>query len=215
MNKLVLKILLLISIILPANAANLEKIKYKNIENNSRISANNSFWSLKINKKDRKYFIKKEATEDSNYSTFYSADGELLFSTGTQYEFIHKNCLIGYSNFDLKFYEFELKNDFLSRRELSYDEIQDLFPEYKIIKMSDFSANTNSIKIKKKSRKLKLILLNDTDRYFYNYSFTSRDSHFKEYSLKGFLNITKKGMIQFAKFGENTKNSPWYIILIR
>ena len=38
---------------------------------------------------------------------------------------------------------------------------------------------------------------------------------FDEYELRGFINIKKKGMIQFSRFGENTKSYPWYVLLIR
>ena len=123
--------------------------------------------------------------------------------------------LIGYSNYDLKFYEYSLENNILVQRELSYDEVKELFPKYNIIKISDFSKETNSLKIKKNKRNYKLLLLNDTDRYFYNYKFTTNNSKFKNYQLKSFLLIQKKGMIQFSAFGENTKDKPWYVLLIR
>ena len=96
-----------------------------------------------------------------------------------------------------------------------YDEVKDLFPTYKIIKISDFSKTTNSIKLKKKRKNLKIIVLNDTDKYFYNYDFTTNNSKFDRYALKGFLSVEKKGLIHFSRFGENSKNTPWYILLIR
>ena len=62
---------------------------------------------------------------------------------------------------------------------------------------------------------LKIILLNDTDRSFNNYGFSTNNSKFKSYELKGFLEIEKRGMIQFSRFGENLKNNPWFILLVR
>lgn len=207
--------LLLLLYTLSVNAAEFQKIDYKNIKDNAKIAFVDGNWIDKVSKKTVDYFVKKSPIEDVEYSEFYSPQGDLVFSTGTQYEFIHKGSLIGYSNYDLKFYEFYFKNNSLQQRELTAEEVKELFPKYEIIKISDFSLNTNSIKIKKKSKNLKLILLNDTDRYFYNYSFTSSNSKYEEYFLRGFLKVSKKGMIQFAKFGENTKNSPWYVILVR
>ena len=98
---------------------------------------------------------------------------------------------------------------------MTEEEVQALFPDFKIIKISEFSTNTNSLKIKKDKRNLKIIILNDTDRNFYNYSFTSGNSKFELYPLTGFINIKKRGMIQFSHFGDNTKNNPWFILLIR
>ena len=160
--------------------------------------------------------VNKERTNTVlNYSEFYSPDDRFIFSTGTQYEFIYKGSLIGYSNSDLKFYEFEIKDNLLSQRELGVDEVINLFPKFKMIKISDFSKNTNSLKVKRKGRNIKILLYNDTDRFFNNYSFTSNNTKFENYELKGFINVKKKGMLHFSKFGENTKSTPWYVILVR
>ncbi len=200
-------------IILPSFA--MEKIEYKNLKEGSKIVFNNDIWDTKVNKKTNDYFIKRVSEGISKFSEFYSPSGVFLFSTATEYEFINKGRLIGYSNADLKFYEFNLQNGLLSQRELLSDEVQDLFPKYEIIKISDFSTTTNSLKIKKKRGESKIILLNDTDKYFNNYAFTTNNSKFDKYLLRGFLDINQKGMIQFSRFGDNTKFSPWYILLIR
>lgn len=201
--------------LLPANASYLQNIDYKNIKTDSKITYIDGIWTTKINKKSQDYFVKETSNGTSNFSEFYSPDGNFLFSTGTQYEFIKDGKLIGYSNSDLKFYEYVMCEGILQQRELTEDEVQTLFPKYEIIKISDFSNKTNSLKIKKNRRNLKIILLNDTDRYFYHYGFSSNNAYFKKYSLKGFLDITKKGMIQFSHFGDNTQENPWFILLVR
>lgn len=192
-----------------------EKINYKNLKHNEKISYSSGIWSKKINRKNNNFFIKKVPDGNTHFTEFYTPEGDFAFSTATQYEFIYKNSLIGYSNFDLKFYEYSLKNNILEQRELTIDEVRDLFPKYKILKVSEFSKNTNSIKFKKGFGTLKTLILNDTDSYFYNYGFTTHNSKFEKYNLTGFLDIKKDGMIQFSAFGENTKNKPWYILLIR
>jgi hypothetical protein len=48
-----------------------------------------------------------------------------------------------------------------------------------------------------------------------NYSFSTGNSKFDKYILNGFIDIDKKGMIQFSCYGENSKERPWYIILVR
>ena len=199
--------------VLPAIA--LENIEYKNIGNEEKIALINGVWSAKLNRKTENYFVKRMSEGVLRFSEFYSPDGTFLFSTGTEYEFIEKGRLIGYSNSDLKFYEYTILNGILEQRELTYEEVQELFPEYKIIKISDFKSATNSLKIKKEKRHLKMILLNDTDMFFNNYCFTTNNSKYEKYWLLGFLDISKKGMIQFSRFGENTKNSPWFILLVR
>lgn len=197
------------------NAAELQQVDYKNLKEGSKIFTDGLNWTQKVDKKSDNYFIKKVSKGEGRFSEFYSKEGNFLFSTATQYEFINNGSLIGYSNSDLKFYEFEVKDSILTQRELTEDEIRELFPDYEIVKISQFSSATNSLKVKKKRGVLKLILLNDTDRFFHNYAFTSNNSKYKEYQLKGFLEITKQGMIQFSRFGDNNRNYPWYVLLIR
>lgn len=206
---------LILSMILFCGAVSAEKIQYKNINEGDRITFSDlGQWKI-VNKKADNYFVKKISDGTGAYSEFYTSQGEFVFSTGCQYEFLYNGSLIGYSNFDLKFYEFVLNNGLLEQRELLENEVQELFKDYEIIRISDFTTSTNSLKLKKNKRHYKIILLNDTDRYFYHYGFTSNNAKFETYPLKGFLDITKKGMIQFSHFGDNTKENPWFILLIR
>lgn len=207
-----LTILLLFGICLSVSAAD---IRYKNIKDGENISFSEAKgWSL-VNKKAEEYFTKRVSDGTGNYSEFYSPQGEFLFSTGCQYEFIYKGSLIGYSNYDLKFYEFTLENGVINQRELNEDEIIGLFEDFKIIKISDFTTSTNSLRLKKNKNHFKILLLNDTDRYFYHYGFTSNNAKFETYPIRGMLDITKKGLIQFSHFGDNTKENPWFILLVR
>ena len=144
--KKILFILSLLFLIAPVFANDIQQIKYKNIDNGSKITTDENLWTTKINRKNKNYFIKRISEGNINFSEFYSPQGEFLFSTATNYEFIHKGSLIGYSNNDLKFYEFSMKKGLLEQRELIFEEVQELFPEYKIVKISDFSE-TNSYKI--------------------------------------------------------------------
>lgn len=214
MKRIFLSLVLMAVFCLTVSAQELT-IPYKNIKDGGKICVSDDGTVWANNKKAPKCFTKRISDGTGNYSEFYSSHDEFMFSTGCQYEFINKGSLIGYSNFDLKFYEFTFKNDELQQRELTADEVQELFKGYKIVKLSDFSESTNSLKLKKRHGDFKLILLNDTDKYFYHYGFSSNNAKFDTYPLKGFLNITKKGMIQFSHFGDNTKENPWFILLVR
>lgn len=216
-KKLFLSVVLLAGLAMAVNAEEQISIPYKNIKEKSKISYNteNDVWTEKVDRKSDNYYVKTISDGTGNYSEFLNPDDSFAFTTGCQYEFIYKGNLIGYSNHELKFYDFALTDGELTRRELPFEEVQEMFPEYKIVKVSEFSPNTNSLKIKKQGKNFKLMLLNDTDRYFYHYSFTSNNAKFKTSQLKGLLDVTKKGMIQFSHFGDNTKNFPWFIILVR
>ena len=196
-------------------AQDIKKIKYKNLKDNAKITTDGNIWTKKVNKKND-YYIKKSSLRTSNFSEFYFKTGEMAFSTATQYEFLHKGALIGYSEIDLKFYEFRIENGILEQRELSEEEIKELFPNFRIIKISEFSPYTDSLKIKKEGRKsLKLILLNDTPQSFYYYKFSTNNSKFNIYPFLGFIEIKKKGMIEFSHYDDITGKVPHYILLIR
>lgn len=206
---------LFVSLSLCLSAYAIEEIEYKNLKDGAKLLYDGVNWSDKVSRKATDYYIKKISDGITGFSEFYNPEGIFLFSTATNYEFLNKGSLIGYSNNDLKFYDIFIRDGIVETRELLADEVQALFPKYKVIKISDFSKATNSLKIKKKRGDMKLILLNDTDRSFDNYGFTSNNAEYSFYKLKGFLEITEKGMIQFSKFGDNTKNSPWFILLLR
>lgn len=209
--KKVLILFMFLTLTLSANA----ELPYKNIQEEGKLKLVEDSWTTKVERKDSDYFIKFISDGTGSYSEFYRSSGEFAFTTGCQYEFIFNGRLIGYSNQDLKFYDFTLNDGEFLKRELSEDEVQELFPDYKIVKISEFSPNTNSLKIKKDKHVFKVLLLNDTDKNFYHYSFTSGNAKFKTYPLSGLIDINKKGMIQFSHFGEHTESSPWFILLVR
>lgn len=216
MKKIFLSILALILLSINVKATEQNSIQYKNLKNKSHITYNEELdaWSNKVDKRSGNYYIKM--TNDDMNSEFVNPNDETnTFSTGCTYEFLKDKDLIGYSNSDLKFYDFALINGELVKRELSEEEVQALFPDFRIIKISEFSPNTNSLKIKKHGLNEKVIILNDTEKTFNNYTFTSGNAKFNTYPLSSFIEVTKKGMIQFSHFGENTEVTPWYILLFR
>lgn len=215
MKKIFLSLILASSLSLSTFASDTLNIPYKNLKKNAKITYNEELdsWSTKVNKHSPDVFVKN--ISDNNTSEYLYPDETLAFSTNCNYEFLNGKDLIGYSNSDLKFYDFAFLNGELTKRELTEEEIQTLFTNFKIIKISEFSPKTSSLKIKKHNLSEKIIILNDTDKNFENYTFTSGNAKINIYELAGFIEIRKKGMIQFSHFGENTKSTPWFILLVR
>ena len=205
-----LLVLVLLSAALSVSAANLSDLPYKNIKDKTGISVsdNGQIWSTKFSKKNSSYYIK-------NGDDFCFPDGTLAFSINSPYMFLLDSRLIGYSNSDLKFYEYSLIDGQPEKRELSLDEVKIAFKKHKIIKISDFNENTSSIKIKKKRGCLKLIVLNDTENTFEDYKFSSGNAKFNTYPATGFIYVKKAGMIQLSKYAENSKDYPWFVLLVR
>lgn len=196
-------------------AKELEKIKYKNIKEQARINCIEGIWTNKITKKSNFYFVKKISENYPYYTEFYNPDGEFLFSTESHYEFINNGKLYVYSNNDLNFYELVANEGNISRRILTEDEIIELFPKFKLIRLNDFSIGTNSLKVKKHRKNLKLIILNDINANLEAFEFNTNNAKIKKYPLKGFIEISKKGMIQFSPKNFEHNENHWYILLIR
>ena len=195
-------------------ADNMPNLKYKNIKNNEKISYNleTGVWSKKIDKKQGNYFIKTKGFGD--FYDYLNQNKDFAFSTNCEYEFIYNDQLIGYSNTDMKFYDITYINGGLNKRALSKDEVEKIFPEYRVITFNEFSPLTNSLKIKKHIPDIKIILYNNTNRTFDNYTYTSGNAKFEKYDLRGFLTISTPGMIQFSRVKEND-NKNWYVLMIR
>lgn len=187
---------------------------YKNIKNNTIIYYNNNtkHWSIGKSKLDNYYTKTKGFGE---YSDYLDKNDSFAFTTDCEYEFIQDGMLIGFSNKFLKFYNFQLTDGIIEKQELSYNEVKKLFPNYTIIKLSDFSPNTNSIKIKKGFGNLNIILFNDIGRDFNGYELSTGNSKIETCKILGMFSVLRPGMIQFAKPHENSPLNPWFIILIR
>ena len=124
--------------------------------------------------------------------------------------------MLGYSESELKFYEFLLDSEQnIQKQELTLKDIAVLFKDFRIILISDFSKTTNVFKFNKKRYNEKIIIVNDTDKIFENYEFTTDNAKFEKYQINNAIKIKKKGMIQFSSSGENTKDLPWFILLVR
>ena len=114
----------------------------------------------------------------------------------------------------MKFYFITYINGGIGKRALTREEVEALFPEYKVIGLSEFNQNTYSYKIKKHIWNLKILLFNDTDKTYENYKFSSGNAKYEQYSLRGFLNVYKTGMIQFSGL-ETSPDNPMYVLLVR
>lgn len=194
-------------------AQNVENFKYEDIKLKSKILYNQDkgIWDTKPNK-NSEYFYKTNGF--GNYYDYNNKDGSYAFSTNCDYEFIINGLFIGYSNKDLNFYEIKYVNNKLEKTALSVDEVKAIFPDYKVVTLSEFSPYTTSIKVRKDRGELKLILLNDTEKIFDEYEFMSGNAKYAKTPLKGCVHILSKGMVEFSS-SVTTKESPMYVIIVR
>lgn len=211
MKKFITAIFVLFLSVNYTSAYEIQGLKGNSIKSNSVLSYDNDSMLWQTGKKTDTYF--KKTNEE--FSEYLYPSGDFAFTTDCELEFLSNGRFIGYSNKDLNFYMFYFKDGVLEKEILSKEKIQALLPDYRIIPLSAFSKYTNSVKIKKRMGDLKILLLNDINKDFSEYEFSSGNAKFKTNKAAGIIYVTKPGMIQFSKKEENTPENPWFIILVR
>ena len=99
----------------------------------------------------------------------------------------------------------EMENNKFEKQLLTIDEIQELYPNYSIIRVSDFKNNEITI-YKKFMSKKNILLLNDTENSFYKYNY--KPASVNPERIKPFIRLSRTGKIVFSHYGEDSKESP-------
>lgn len=165
----------------------------------------NETWSnLEQSKNDIK-LKHKSFIGSGGFTEYYYSDGKLAIGPETNLEFLHEGKLIGINSQDLKFFEYIYKDNQFEKRPLSIDQIQELYPDYSIVRVSDFKNNEITI-YKKFMSKKNILLLNDTENSFYKYNY--KPASVNPERIKPFITLSHAGKIVFSHYGEDTKESP-------
>ena len=155
-------------------------------------------------------FTKHMTVGTGSFSEFLNQ--KKYYNTNTTMEFFDGNKLIGYNQHLLKFFELGFDGNKITHRELSVPEIQKLFPDTEIVKVSDFK--NDKITLKKPFRKTKtFLLINDTNRDFYKYSYEKHGNGTE--LIKSILEVKKPKKIVFSHFGSRDELFPILTIRVR
>lgn len=155
---------------------------------------------------------KKTSAGSGGYSEYYLPNGRLEFTTGGNFEFIDNGKLISVHNADLKFYRIVYEDGKYIETLLKDSDLKKIFPDAEIIKISQFKDNSITIN-KKIFTKKKVLLINDTNGYFYKYSYKPKkiaDSY-----ITSLLTLKMPGKITFAHYKDNSKDNPKYTIFVK
>lgn len=170
---------------------------FYNIENATWATVQNDASDIKLKNKS---FI-----GSGGFTEYYYSDGKLAIGPETNIGFIKDGEFIGINSQDLKFYKFVYNNNEFTKELLTVDEVQELYPNYSIIRVSDFKNNEITL-YKKYFSKKNVLLLNDTEQSFYKYNY--KPSSVNPDYIKPFIKLSHAGKIVFSHYGEDTKDSP-------
>lgn len=168
-----------------------------------------SMWS-NVESAEDDIVLKKTLIEGvGSHSIYNKEDGSLAFALSTNYEFVKDGKLIIVDNDLLKYYEMIYDADSFKQRELTEAEIQEIFPDYEVFRISQIDSD-NKIWIHKPfGKNRKLVLVNDTDRFFHRIS--CRWKNVQDSEIKGLISISRYGIITFKHFGERDGKLIFYI----
>ena len=188
-----------------SSSAFASELPYRNIKDGSKIKFSDN-WTSKVSKKDNDCYVREG-------SALISKNSDAVIETGCTYIFIYKGRLLGYS--DTKFYELgDIYSD-TGKRELLPEEISQIFEKFKIIKITDFSPNTNSYRYKRNYKNSNIMVINDTTSELKNYTFYAANAKISRYPVNNAIKIRKRGMIQFVSDDGYSEEAPVYVILAR
>ena len=165
----------------------------------------NSSWATNQQTNNDIQLKNKSFIGSGGFVEYYYKDKKLAIGPETNIGFIHNGEFIGINSQELKFYKYVYENNKFVAKELNVDEIQELYPDYSIIRVSDFKNNEITI-YKKFFSKKNILLLNDTNQSFYKYNYKPA-SVCPEY-IKPFIRLSHAGKIVFSHYGDDTKESP-------
>lgn len=150
------------------------------------------------------------------YSEYVSPDREIYSPDGSDYEFLYKGRLLAYHSFEDKFFEifYHKRNKIFIEIPLKNSEIKKITGNPKIIFISDFTYNGEEYNITVKKLPLKrqvFLILNDTDRYFTDYTL---DTTQKDRLIKTLFTTKKKTTVTYSP-KEFDDESPNFVIKIK
>ena len=117
----------------------------------------------------------------------------LLLLSVYGYDFTYNNRTLNYDRDELKFYE--------NGKALSKEELEEIFPDYEIILISQFDKY-REYKIKKKFFTPKnVLLLNDTRRTFHLFNIYPVSSRYKDPEIKSLITLYYKKDVKLKHHG--------------
>ena len=200
MKKIICLLLVLLFSAIQIYAAN-----YKSCGKEIYYTPETNKWSCKQQTKNDIHLTNRGFIGSGGFSEYIYQNGKLAIGPETNIEFIVNGELYGINSHDLKFIKYYYNNGEIKSKILRENEVQELYPDYEIVKISQFKNNEITIN-KKIFTKKKIILLNDTPNSFYKYSYKPASTN--KCNIRTFITLSHPGKIIFSHYGVDTDIFP-------
>jgi len=172
-------------------------------------------WSYQKPKhRENKILAVTREVDCEGYSEYASDNDQVYYPAGSNYEFLHNGRLITYHINELKLFEiiYNKKNKAFLELPLDVKEIKKIMGNPKIIYISNFNQE-NKIEVRKMPfLSQKYLILNDTDKYFYNYNL---DAPHKDGTIKTLFKADKYCVLYYSHDTADEMEFPIYEIKIK
>ncbi len=164
-------------------------------EQQIKFCPNSQTWGENCNDENSYTFIKRITFGSGGFS-IYEKD-KALYDTDTTLEFLINNQLIGYNMHKLKFYNLEFNDNKFQNSELNEEQIQKLFPNIKLVKISQFKNREITLE-KPYFKPITFMLINDTPEHYYKYQLEKYPK--QDELIHGIFDINKAGDYIYSHF---------------
>ena len=168
------KVLVFLTMLLLSGYCYAEPVDFKDIPVNASVYYNPETETWGSSCPDKCIKFTRSLTDGSNKFSVYITNG-LEYDPNSTREFFYNGDLIGYNHNTLKFHRLYFEDGALKTEKLNEKELQEMFPDCKIIRVSNFYDNTMKIK-RPLFKDQKFLIMNDTNTMFYNYYFENLDN---------------------------------------
>ena len=166
-------------------------------------------WSTVANSESDITLVKKLYSGAGSYSQYYFLDGARAFTLNSDFEFIYDGMLVAVDNANLKYNKIIYSVNGIEEIPLSNFELQKMFPEAELIRLSFWSGDNKIWVTKGLLKKKQILIVNDTNKYYYN--LTAKSKGVQDEDIRGLITLSRYGIYNFSHFGERNGKLIMYV----
>lgn len=177
-----------------------EVVLYENIYQ-AVYNPETNLWSKEASLEESEIILTKKTIEGaSTYSQLFYSDERLALTITSDFDFIKDGRFVGVDNNNLKFNEIIYNGDTFEEVPLSLLEIQKLFPDIELLRLSQIDADHKMWIHKPLFKKKEFLIVNDSDKSYYKLA--PKMKLLQKFEIKGLITIPTYGFYTFTHFGE-------------
>lgn len=166
-------------------------------------------WSTETQTVDEIILTKRLFGGPSGNSEYYFDDGKRAMILSSQFELIKDGKLFSIDNNNLKYYEISFDGTNYEENPLSTLEIQKLFPDSELLRLSHIDIDNKMWIHKNLFKKKQILFVNDTNKYFYR--LTANCTKAQNQDIRGLITLSRYGIYRFKHYGKRDGKLTIYV----